>query len=171
MIFSRYKQSIFIIIVFLILNLKIIDSYVQPPPNSNINNIEVAKPVTNQPIKYQYQPINNKNELPDYLQWDTIEKLSKEIVMDFLQKLLTELSQANDYSAKESPFHSPSKSFISSYDSIDIKKALISLLDKQINIRNLTYFIALLYMDKISNKVQTYQIKFQHTFMYIYNHF
>ena len=134
--------------------IKSFSSYLQSNSNSiNINNHEISSQEVQK--RYNFRSVRAlNNELPDLLQWDTIEKLPNEVIIKFIIKLLKDLSESNDYSALETLPLPTKKIFVNSLnDSKSLEEAITSLFDNKVNVRNLTFFMALIYMDKISNKV------------------
>ena len=146
--------SILLIILIAGCFLATISTYV--PGNELVHNSFPNQYVGSRPpIASSAPPLfQASNELPDQIQWDTIEKLEREIVLEFIQKIFEDIIQANDYSARGSPKLSVVKVLSPVSDSMSSLPTVISrLADSQIVIRNLTFFMALIYMDRIANQV------------------
>lgn len=102
-------------------------------------------------------PMQYNNELPDQLQWDTIDKLQRDRVLEFMQKTLLEVVHANDYSSQGSTQISTAKLVaLSSNTEVPITSIAARLTAADLVVRNLTYFMALIYMDRLAIQVQEF---------------
>ena len=99
-----------------------------------------------------YRPPQALSNLPDNVQWDTIEKLPRETILDFLKKIFSDITRANDYSHRDHPRLSAlGVKFESDGACEEIENLLQNLADTKIEIRNLSFFMALMYMDTLGN--------------------
>ena len=112
-----------------------------------------SAPVANRaPVQYR-EPTN---ELPDQLQWDTIDKLQRDKVLEFIQRTLLEVTHANDFSSRGSPQTGTAKLMSGGGAENPLYTLATRLCSAELVVRNLTFLMALVYMDRLAMQVVAY---------------